>query len=194
MARDALVDLVLLHNTPRYVATGVDPNDLQRITAKLERWNDWCRIWCDEASRHEQQGEEALARGRTVTAAECFLRAAIYFHYAKHLFAHDEEQYLGAQTRMLRCYRAAAPQLDPRSERIEIPFENGVLPANLRRPRGREHGGCRALRRRGECHVGAGRPRRGRRSEARGVRRRPLRPRLAEPRPRRVSAGALAVR
>jgi 2,6-dihydroxypseudooxynicotine hydrolase len=138
MARDALVDLVLLHNTPRYVATGVDPNDLQRIVARLEHWDDWCRTWCDEAGRHEQQAEEALGRGRTVTATECLLRAAMYFHYAKHLFTHDQEQYLGAQTRMLRCYRAAAPNLDPMSERIEIPFERGMLPANLRRPRGGE--------------------------------------------------------
>ena len=138
MARDALVDLVLSHNTPRYMATGVDPNDFQRIAARLERWDDWCRVWSEEGARHERQGDEARDRARNVTAAESYLRAAIYFHYGKHLFAHDAEQYLDAQTRMLRCYQAAAPGLMPPVERIEIPFEGGMLPANLRKPVGRE--------------------------------------------------------
>ena len=39
---------------------------------------------------------------------------------------------------MLRCYQAAAGGLTPLVERIEIPFEGGTLPANLRRPIGRE--------------------------------------------------------
>ena len=31
MARDPQVDLILSHFTPRYVATGVDPNDLPAV-------------------------------------------------------------------------------------------------------------------------------------------------------------------
>jgi 2,6-dihydroxypseudooxynicotine hydrolase len=137
MAREPLVDLIWSHNTPRYLATGVDPNDLQRLIAGVERWDDWCRIWCDEASRHQRQAEDASTQGRAVTASEAFLRASIYFHYAKHLFAHDPQQYLDAHTRMLRCYQAAAGSLTPPVERIEIPFEGGMLPGNLRRPIGR---------------------------------------------------------
>jgi dienelactone hydrolase len=137
MARDALVDLVWSHNTPRYLATGVDPNDLQRIMSRLERWADWCRIWCEEGSRHERQAEEASKRRRTVTATEANLRASIYYHYAKHLFAHAPDEYLGAHQSMLRCYQAAASMLDPPVERIEIPFEGGTLPGNLRRPNSR---------------------------------------------------------
>ena len=68
MARETLVDLVLSHNTPRYLATGVDPNDFQRIVARLERWDDWCRVWSEEGARHERQGDEARERGRSVTA------------------------------------------------------------------------------------------------------------------------------
>ena len=137
MASDALVDLVWSHNTPRYLATGVDPNDLQRIVSRVDRWQDWCRIWCEEAARHERLADEALKRGRSVTATEAYLRASIYYHYAKHLFGHAPDEYLVAHQRMLRCYRAAAPGLDPPVERIEIPFEGGTLPGNLRRPKDR---------------------------------------------------------
>ena len=44
MARDAQADLIFAHMTPRYLATGVDPNDLQWLVAHIERWDDWCRV------------------------------------------------------------------------------------------------------------------------------------------------------
>ena len=138
MKPDERVALVLSHNTPRYLVTGVDPNDFQRIVSKLERWENWCRVWSDEAGRHESQGTEAVARGHNLTATKSFLRASIYYHYAKHLFAHDAEQYRTAHEAMLRCYQAASPGLLPPVERIEIPFEGNILPGNLRRPDKRE--------------------------------------------------------
>jgi 2,6-dihydroxypseudooxynicotine hydrolase len=134
MARDPQVDLVFDHMPPRYLATGVDPNDLQRLNRHIERWDDWCRIWSDEGARHEDLAIEAAKRGRNVTSAEAYLRASIYFHYAKHLFAQDPEQYLGAHQRMLACYRAGTSSADPPVERVTIPFENATMLGNLRRP------------------------------------------------------------
>lgn len=136
MARDRAVDLAFAHNTPRYLATGVDPNDLQRLVARIEHWDDWCRIWCDEGGRHEQLAAEAEKHGRKVTAAEANLRASIYFHYGKHLFAHDPDQYLAAHQRMLACYRAGAAGCDPPVERIEFPYEGTTMVGNMRRPAG----------------------------------------------------------
>jgi hypothetical protein len=77
--RDPQVDLIFSHFTPRYIATGVDPNDLERLKATIERWDDWCRVWSDEAGKHAQLGEEALRSGRHVTAAEvsCAPRSTI---------------------------------------------------------------------------------------------------------------------
>jgi 2,6-dihydroxypseudooxynicotine hydrolase len=135
MARDPQVDLVLAHMTPRYLATGVDPNDLQRLAARIERWDDWCRLWSEEAARHESWALEAADKHRTLTAGEGNLRASIYFHYAKHLFAHDAAQYLAAHQRMLGCYQAAARTADPAVERITIPFADAALVGNLRSPR-----------------------------------------------------------
>ncbi len=134
MARDPQVDLVLAHMTPRYLATGVDPNDLQRLAARIERWDDWCRIWSEEAAGHENLALDATKHDRHVTAAEANLRASIYYHYAKHLFAHDPDQYLVAHQRMLACYHAGAAGADPPVEHVSIPFENTVMAANLRRP------------------------------------------------------------
>src|SRR5262249_40321289 len=59
MTRDPRVDLVFSHNLARYVATGVDPNDAQRLIVLIERWEDWCRLWSEEAARHEALAKEA---------------------------------------------------------------------------------------------------------------------------------------
>ena len=87
MTRDPRVDLVFSHNLPRYVAIGVDWNDAQRLIARIERWEDWCRLWSEEATRHEALAQEAREKGRAVTAAEAYVRAAIYYHCGKHLFS-----------------------------------------------------------------------------------------------------------
>jgi 2,6-dihydroxypseudooxynicotine hydrolase len=135
MSRDPEVELIFGHNTPRYLATGVDPNDLERLKARIQRWEDWCRIWSEEAAHHETQAAEAAKNNRKITASDANLRAAIYYHYAKHLFAHDQDQYLGAQRRMLSCYEAAAPLIDPPLERLTIPFTHTELVGNLWRPK-----------------------------------------------------------
>jgi dienelactone hydrolase len=135
MALDPTVALVFSHNTPRYLATGVDPNDLQRLIARIDRWDDWCRIWCDEGAQHEALAQEAAERDREVTASDANLRASIYYHYAKHLFAHDPDQYLPAHQRVVHCYQAAGAMFDPPLERVEIPFAGTTMVGNLRRPR-----------------------------------------------------------
>ena len=125
MPRDPQVDLIFSHFTPRYVATGIDPNDLERLKARIERWDDWCRMWSEEATQHTRLGEEALHAGRRVTASESFLRAAIYYHYGKHLFADRPDEYRAAHDSMLRCYKAAAPE-KPRSRRAAPPCRHRV--------------------------------------------------------------------
>ncbi len=135
MASDPRVDLTFSLFKPRYIQTGVDPFDLERMMATIDRWEDWCRIWSDEARVHEQLGEEAAAAGRKVTASEARLRAAIYYHYAKHYFLADAGEYRQAHDNMLRCYAAAVADTDPPAEHLEIPFAGSVLAAWLRRPR-----------------------------------------------------------
>lgn len=87
MARDPRVDLVFAHDLARHVATGIDPNDTQRVIDRVERWGweDWCRLWSEEAARHETLGKEAADKDRPVSAAEA-RRArddAIFDHQAE---------------------------------------------------------------------------------------------------------------
>src|SRR5215470_18693797 len=142
MARDPQVDLIFSHFIPRYVATGVDPNDLNRLMARVEHWNDWCRLWSEEADRHAALAQEAAAKGRRRTAAEANVRAAIYYHYGKHLFADHPDEFARAHDNMMRCYAAAAPALDPPLERVAFPFDGTSMHGWLRKPRRRSRSSC----------------------------------------------------
>ena len=136
MASDPQVDLIFSHFIPRYEATGVDPNDLRKLMRSIIRWRDWCEGWSQEAARHEGLAVEADAQGRALTAAEAYIRAAIYYHYAKHLFAAHPDEYRKAHDAMLRCYSRGASNLPNPAERIEFPFRGIAMPGWLRKPRG----------------------------------------------------------
>jgi dipeptidyl aminopeptidase/acylaminoacyl peptidase len=136
MTSDPQVDLIFSHFIPRYEATGVDPNDLRKLMRSINRWQDWCRIWSDEAARHEKLAEEATAHGRAVTAAQAYVRSAIYYHYGKHLFAEHAAEFRVAHDAMLRCYSAGATKLSNPVERVEFPFRGVAMPGWLRKPRG----------------------------------------------------------
>ena len=136
MATDPRVNLVFSHNMPRYEATGVDPNDLRELMKRIDRWEDWCRVWSAEGARHEVMAREAVAKNQAVTAAEAFVRASIYYHYGKHLFADHAEEFRAAHEAMLRCYSAGAARLDPPLERVEFPYKGVFMPGWLRKPRG----------------------------------------------------------
>jgi dienelactone hydrolase len=137
MATDPRVDLVFSHNMPRYEATGIDPNDLRALMRRIDRWEDWCRVWSDEGARHEAMAKEAAEKKQVVTAAEAFIRASIYYHYGKHLFADHPEEFRAAHEAMLRCYSAGAAGMDPPLERVEFPYKGVSMPGWLRKPRGK---------------------------------------------------------
>lgn len=133
---DELVASAIAHWKPRFTANGVIPSDFERITASLERWDDWCGSWASVAGEHEALGREALGVGRTRSAGSHLARAAVYFHFAKFVFVHDLEKMRAAHARAVACLNDALPHLEPPGERHEIDFENSSLVGVLRRPGG----------------------------------------------------------
>jgi 2,6-dihydroxypseudooxynicotine hydrolase len=121
---------------PRFVANNVDYNDLQRIRAKLESWDDWCRVWSEMGAEHEALAEKALADGHRITATDAYRRATIYYHFAGAIFYRDLTQKEAAHQKKVACFAKAAPYLDPPAQRLEIPFEDTSLPAYFRVPAG----------------------------------------------------------
>jgi pimeloyl-ACP methyl ester carboxylesterase len=131
---DARVRAAVDHWAPRFIQAGVDANDFTRTTARIERWEDWLGAWCETAEMHESLAREAEAAGRTVTAGEAWLRAAVCFHFGKFVWVLDEDRSRAAADRAVAALRQAHRLLDPGAERLEVPLDGGAVVANLRRP------------------------------------------------------------
>jgi dienelactone hydrolase len=119
---------------PRFVANGVDMNDFQRVTSRVERWEEWCGEWCRLGREHEGLMEEALAGGNYRSAAAHGLRAAMAYHFGKFLFVEYPEEQRAAHERTVAVYRRVLPYFPVPGERVEIPYEGGVMAGILRRP------------------------------------------------------------
>jgi alpha-beta hydrolase superfamily lysophospholipase len=133
---DELVASAIAHWGPRFTTNGVTVSDFERVTAGIERWDQWCAAWSKTAAEHELLGRRALDEGRRVSAGQHLSQAAVYFHFAKFVFVEDLEQMRTAHLRAVACLDAALPHLLRPGRRVEIPFEGSRLVGVLRTPAG----------------------------------------------------------
>src|SRR5258707_15688813 len=131
---DPRVATAIAHWAPRFVSNGVLLADFEEVTAGIERWEDWCRAWCERGKVHEALGREALKEGYKLSGGEHLVRAAMYYHFAKFVFVHDQKQMRDAHLRSVDCYKAALPHMRPAGERVAIPFEGKTMYGVLRKP------------------------------------------------------------
>jgi 2,6-dihydroxypseudooxynicotine hydrolase len=114
----------------------VDYNDFARTTRAIERWDQWLDAWCATGDVHAQLAGEAETQGRSLSAGEAWVRAALCYHFAKFVWMVDRAKYRAAADKAVMSLYTAHKHLDPSAERLEIPFEGTRMVANLRRPAG----------------------------------------------------------
>ncbi len=131
---DALIQSAIDNWAPRFIAQGVDYNDFFRTTARIERWDDWCREWCATGAIHLELATRAEAQAHVLSAGEAFIAAALCYHFGKFLFQDHHDEYLAASRQSIDAYARGLRLLDPSAERIEIPFQPSPLIGILRKP------------------------------------------------------------
>ncbi|HEU5321866.1 MAG TPA: alpha/beta fold hydrolase [Methylomirabilota bacterium] len=134
MTRDPRIESAVTNWGPRFVAQGVDYNDVLRTVAGIERWDGWLDAWCAAGDAHAGLAREAEARGRRRTAGEAWVRAALSYHFARFVWLVDPARHARAGARAVAALAAAHRHLDPTAERLEVPLDGAVMAANLRRP------------------------------------------------------------
>lgn len=120
------------------MANGVDANDFQRTTARIESWDDWLDAWVETGDVHRELAEAAEAQGLGLTAGEAFVAAAVCYHFAKFVWVLDVERNRATTELAKEALYRAHYHLDPAAERVEIPYGGKTLAGNLRRPDGVE--------------------------------------------------------
>ena len=131
---DTRLSTALTHWTGRMLANGVPYSDYETVREEVVRWRDWCGAWLRRARGHEALGDEAAAEGHMRSAAEHWTRAAACAHFGRFLYFEDLGTAFEAGECAVSCRTKALPHLDPPGERVEVPFQDTVLPGNLRIP------------------------------------------------------------
>jgi len=135
---DERVQAAISNWAPRFVSQGVDFNDFQRVTAGLETWPEWLPAWVANGDAHAGRAREAEEQGRTLTAGQAWNHAALSYHFAKFVWIVDMDRYREAADRAVAALGEVHRLLDPLAERHEMPFDDGTMVGNLRRPLGAE--------------------------------------------------------
>ena len=120
------------------IAGHIDYSETSRILSSIRSRSDWFPTWMAAADRHAALAARAQELGADASAGDAYLRAALCAHWGT-MFG-DERAKSEAHRRSVELYTAGAAWFDPPSERAEIPFEDDVLPAWVRAPRGSARG------------------------------------------------------
>ena len=131
---DEKVQAAIANWAPRFTSQGVDYNDFYRTTARVEKWDDWCREWCVTGDVHADLAAKAEAKARTATAGEAHISAALCYHFGKFLFQDHHDEYMAAGRQSIDAFAKGLKLLDPTAERVEIPFDGATMVGTLRRP------------------------------------------------------------
>src|SRR5574342_750095 len=133
---DERVQAAIANWAPRFTSQGVDYNDFYRTTARVEKWDDWCREWCATGDVHARLAAQAEAKGHSTSAGEAHIAAALCYHFGKFLFQDHHDEYMDAGRRSIDAFAKGLKLLDPTGERVEIPFDGATMVGHLRRPAG----------------------------------------------------------
>jgi pimeloyl-ACP methyl ester carboxylesterase len=133
---DERVAAAIAHWAPRFVANGVDMNDFRRVSGGVETWEEWLPAWVTNGDMHARLAQEAEALGRTRTAGRAWGRAALSYHFGKFVWMLDKGRHRETTLLAVDALRRAHRHLDPTARRVEIPYGEIALAANLRRPDG----------------------------------------------------------
>ncbi len=131
---DERVQAAIKNWAPRWTSQGVDYNDFFRTAARIEKWEDWCKEWVVTGDEHHDRAGQAEARGRTRSAGEAYIAAALAYHVGKFLFQDYYDEYVAAGRKSIASFAEGLQLLDPTGERVEIPFDGTTMVGTLRRP------------------------------------------------------------
>jgi alpha-beta hydrolase superfamily lysophospholipase len=140
--REETAALLIEVNRSRSAAAGVDPNQYAQVTGELTSLSRWPAAFTETADGHLDLARRAEGEGRTVSAAQAYRDASLWFHYAACVPDADSAAVRDAEDRAAAALRAALALDDPGLEHAaridalgaEIPFV-----ALIQRPAGTGH-------------------------------------------------------
>ena len=131
---DERVEAAIKNWAPRFTSQGVDYNDFFRTTARIQKWDEWCREWMATGDVHHELAMQAKSKGNNLSAGEAYIGAALCYHFGKFVFQDYHDEYMSAAGKSVDAFAKGLALLDPTGERVEIPFDGATMVGTLRLP------------------------------------------------------------
>jgi dipeptidyl aminopeptidase/acylaminoacyl peptidase len=131
---DERVEAAIKNWAPRFTSQGVDYNDFFRTTARVQKWEDWCREWCVTGDVHFDLAQKAEVKNHFLSAGEAYISSALCYHFGRFVFQDFPDDYKSASNKAVDAFAKGLKLLDQSSERIEIPSDGVTMVGTLRRP------------------------------------------------------------
>jgi pimeloyl-ACP methyl ester carboxylesterase len=111
---------------------GADLGECLAIAGRISEPDpvSWYEAWADAAQRLFDAAEASLGEGRVVSARSGYLRASNYWRaaYTFMMSAPVDPRVPDAYRRQRAAFEAAVALMTPSAERIDVPYEGGLLP------------------------------------------------------------------
>lgn len=133
---DSFVEAMVAATRSRATSAGVDPSQYDVITASISALDEWLPAFAAGAEEHLACAEQAVAQGRTVTAAAAYRAAALCWHFATCIPQPDADAHLAAARRAGDALWRATSLLEPDAARIDAADREPRLVGMLRHPAG----------------------------------------------------------
>lgn len=122
------------HWYSRFLLAQVDIDRIFKVVKRVKNWFHWLEEWSREGEKVTFLAEKALSEGNIITARNMFHEAAGCYHVGQHFFYLNEEMKDKAMSEIWKLYGKAISLYDQkyRPIRIEIPYEDTVIPGYIR--------------------------------------------------------------
>lgn len=127
------------HWEARLTSVGVPKSSISSLVDRLEDWKQWPHLWrelgdaeCDYARAQEDAGHQ-------VTAADCWFRAGLYYHFGQFVLFDDEPLRAELNELKLPAFANAFPGMRPPAEHVTIPTDAGDVYGMFRHPPKKEN-------------------------------------------------------
>ena len=101
---DERVEAAIKNWAPRFTSQGVDYNDFFRTTARIQKWDEWCREWVVTGDVHYELAQKDEAQGNTLSAGEAYISAALCYHFGKFVFQDFHDEYMSASQKAVEAF------------------------------------------------------------------------------------------
>jgi 2,6-dihydroxypseudooxynicotine hydrolase len=121
------------HWLPRFLVSGADFNDVNRIRKASHEWEKWPYLWEENAKKNITLAFEAEMNGNLITAGNAYRRASLYYQYAQFMLFDRPQLKIDLHQCSIDFYEKAIKFLNYPGEKLYIPFKGKSISAYHRK-------------------------------------------------------------